>query len=144
MARSSRMPQPAPAQASCPRRSSTSTAVAFRMRSVCPSRVTLPTCSKRLASDSLARSGRCARSRRARGEPAVTGTLHRHTLQRDPAVAAGIKHEHGPDSAPVERAYIVAVDESPERIEQLERALTRRFGDDYDLVTESSPHRARE
>jgi thioredoxin reductase (NADPH) len=71
----------------------------------------------------------------------MSGTLHRHNLQRDAAVAAGIKHEHDP-GAPVGRAVIVAVDESPDRIAQLERALTRRFGDVYDIVAESTPHGA--
>jgi thioredoxin reductase (NADPH) len=71
----------------------------------------------------------------------MSGTLHRHNLQRDPAVAKGIKHEHDP-AAPVTRAVIVAVDESPERMERIERALKRRFGEDYDIVAESTPHGA--
>ena len=71
----------------------------------------------------------------------MTGTLHRHNLQRATGARPG-EHEHGPGTLPVERAWIVTVDENPERTAVTERALTRRFGDDYDVAAEVLPQAA--
>lgn len=71
----------------------------------------------------------------------MTGTLHRHNLQRAAGVRPG-EHAHGPGTVPVERAWIVTVDENPERTAVTERALKRRFGDDYDIAAEMTPRAA--
>jgi thioredoxin reductase (NADPH) len=75
----------------------------------------------------------------------MTGSVHPHAL-RAPGRIGPRSGEHeaerAADARTISRAVIVAVDEDAERVAMLERALTRRFGADYDVLAEQAPQDA--